>query len=137
MFFGSIASLYILYLQFCWADPYRCPRLSLYGFLQYVTLSSDNDNDIIALPSGLVLLFQFLSVLMSAFVVHFNLCKSSETICSFMSSLETQEKDISQFFHQLENQTDLNPNEGTKESKIIYTEESKNIDDGEISNETV
>ena len=137
MFFGSIASLYILYLQFCWADPYRCPRLSFYGFLQYVTLSSDNDNDIIALPSGLVLLFQFLSVLMSAFVVHFNSCKSYGTICSFMSPLENQEKDISQFFHQLENQTDLNPNTGTKESKIIYTVESKNIDDGEISNETV
>ena len=54
-----------------------------------------------------------------------------------MSPLENQEKDISQFFHQLENQTDLNPNTGTKESKIIYTVESKNIDDGEISNETV
>merc|ERR1711970_1142993 len=81
------------------ADPYRCPELSFHGFLQYLTLTlgSENKNYVFSLPPGLVMLFHLLSIFLSAFVIHFN--KSSTSICSFMSPLDCQEREISSFVH--------------------------------------
>jgi len=118
MFFGNIVCLYVLYLQFCTADQYRCPEL---GFLQYLMLGSENENYVIALPSGLVILFHFLSVFLSAFVIHFNSYRSSTSLCSFLSPLECQEKEISSFVHQLEDPKNPNqaPNTDIKETKFL------------------
>ena len=117
MFFGSVASLFILYLQFYTKDNnYR--ELSFYGYLQYLMLGSVHESYVFALPPGLVLLFHLLSFFLSAFVIHFN--KSSTSIGSFMSPLECQEKEISTFVHQLEDPKDPNcaPNTDIKETKL-------------------
>ena len=99
-FVGSVASLFLLHLQFCMADPYRYPELSFYGFFEYLTLWSENKNYVIASPPGLVIIVHFLSVFLFTFVIHFNSCTTSS--CSFVTPLECQEKEISSFFHQVE-----------------------------------
>ena len=101
-FVGNVASLFLLYLQFCGSDPYRCSQLH-FGYFQYLMLGSENENYVIASPPGLVIFFHFLSVFFFAFVIHFNSCKS---ISSFMTPLECQEKEISSFVHQLEDPRD-------------------------------
>ena len=101
-FVGNVASLFLLYLQFCGADPYRCSQLH-FGYFQYLMLGSENENYVIASPPGLVIFFHFLSVFFFAFVIHFNSCKS---ISSFMTPLECLEKEIISFVHQLEDPRD-------------------------------
>ena len=118
--FGNVASLVILYLQFCQADPlYRC--LNTMGFWDFLKIGGKNENNIIALPPGLVILFHLLSVLLSAFVIHFNSYQSSTSNCSFWSPLECQEIGISSCVQRLEDPqgpTD-NPKTDSRIAKLI------------------
>ena len=111
--FGNVACLVVLFLQFCKADPgFRCKNAM--GFWDFLNQGSK----IISLPPGLVILFSALSVLMSAFVIHFNSCESK---CSFLSPLECQEIGIGSIVHQLEDPKcpDNNPKTDAKGAKLI------------------
>ena len=94
--------LCVLNLQFCMADPNRCPELVFYGYLRYLMLGSEDENYVIALPPELGVFFHFLSIFWSTFVIHFN--KSCTPICLYLTPSEGQEKEIHAFVHQLEDQ---------------------------------
>ena len=118
--FGNVASLVILYLQFCQAAPqYRC--LNTMDFWDFLKIRGKNENHIIALPPGLVILFHFFSVSLSACVIHFNLYQCSTSDCSFWSPLECHKIEISSCVHRLKSSKgpNDNPNTDTRDVKMI------------------
>ena len=82
--------LCVLNLQFCMADPNRCPELVFYGYLRYLMLGSEDENYVIALPPELGVFFHFFSIFWSTFVIHFS--KSCMPICLHLTPSEDQEK---------------------------------------------
>ena len=131
--FGNVVCLFVLFLQFCKADPrFRCQNMM--GFWDFLNQGSK----IISLPPGLVILFSSLSVLMTAFVIHFNSCESR---CSFLSPLECQEIGMGSIVHQLEDPQgpDDNPETKAKGAKLIcqmqHTLSSYSQESGVITND--
>ena len=118
--FGNVASLVILYLQYCQADPqYRC--LNTMDFWNFLKNRGKNENHIIAIPPGLVILFHFFSVSLSACVIHFNSYQCSTSDCSFWSPLECHKIEISSCVHRLKSSKgpNDNPNTDTRDVKMI------------------
>ena len=136
-FLGNVPCLVILYLQFCKADPeHRCQNMV--AFWDFLKLGSKNKDNIIALPPGLVMLFSSLSIVMSAFVIHFNSC---EPKLLFLSPLECQQIEIGSFVHRLDDPKGPNDNpdaktKGTKSiSQMQHTLTTYNHEPGEIAND--
>ena len=136
-FLGNVPCLVILYLQFCKADPeHRCQNMV--AFWDFLKLGSKNKDNIIALPPGLVMLFSSLSIVMSAFVIHFNSC---EPKLLFLSPLECQKIEIGSFVHRLDDPQGPNDNpdaktKGTKSiSQMQHTLTTYNHEPGEIAND--
>jgi len=118
---GNLLSLVILYLQFCEADPqYRC--LNKMEFWDFLKNRGKNQNNIIALPPGLVIIFHIFSVFLSACVIHFNSYQSSTSDGSFWSPLEFHKIEISSCLHRLKSSKKApneNANTETRDEKMI------------------